>query len=672
MLKLFTSQERQALDQLHSIIEYSRKLKLLYVEDNDSAREATLIIFTEFFNEITIAQNGQEAIEMLDESIDIIITDINMPCINGLDMTKKIRETNKDIPILILSAYNESGYFMESIKLGVDGYLLKPLDLEQFLYELEKIIKKVRLSEESKSNLNLLHQYQEITDKSTIVSKTNLKGEITYVNDTFCKISAYTKKELIGKNHNIVRHPSNTPDIYKEIWKTIKEEKSIWQGTIRNISKNGKNYYVRTTIKPILNINHEIIEYISIQDNITDIMSQKKQLTDLIETIDKPILILFKIDRFEDIERFYGNDLSLKIEKEFGFNFIKTLPKILTYNKFFTLGDGEYALVKNQNKCKLSKKELKNILLEIQENLKDTPHEISNIDYDLSAIISLAYGKNAYENARYGLKKIIKDKIDFIISDDLLEKEKKEAENNLEKIKIIKTALETSNIITYYQAIINNKTMEIDKYETLARLINKDNKVLTPFHFLDTSKKSKYYSEITATIIDQAFKTLLSTDKCITINLSVIDLEKKSTRKKIFSLLKFYEQHANRVVFELLEDEDIKDFSLVKSFIDIVKSFGVKIAIDDFGSGYSNFERLLDYKPDILKIDGSLIKNIEHDPFSLNLVETIVSFAKKQNILTVGEFVENETIFNILRDIGVDYSQGFYFAKPEPKIDLKK
>ena len=92
---------------------------------------------------------------------------------------------------------------------------------------------------------------------------------------------------------------------------------------------------------------------------------------------------------------------------------------------------------------------------------------------------------------------------------------------------------------------------------------------------------------------------------------------------------------------------------------------GVLIAIDDFGAGYSNFERLLEFSPDILKIDGKLVKNIANDVYSKNIVETIVSFTKKQKIITIAEFVENEQIYNILSELGVDYSQGYYFGKPE-------
>ena len=96
-----------------------------------------------------------------------------------------------------------------------------------------------------------------------------------------------------------------------------------------------------------------------------------------------------------------------------------------------------------------------------------------------------------------------------------------------------------------------------------------------------------------------------------------------------------------------------------------LRSLGVKIAIDDFGTGYSNFERLLEYKPDIIKIDGSLIKNIQTNRHNRSIVEMIVTFAKKQHIQTIAEFVESEEIFHIVQALGIDYSQGYAFGKPE-------
>ena len=118
-------------------------------------------------------------------------------------------------------------------------------------------------------------------------------------------------------------------------------------------------------------------------------------------------------------------------------------------------------------------------------------------------------------------------------------------------------------------------------------------------------------------------------------------------------------------MIELLEDEAFKDFEVIKAFITKVKSMGVKIAIDDFGSGYSNFERLLDYQPDILKIDASLVKNIATSSFSLSTVKTMVLFAKEQQMEVIAEYVENEEIYDILCSLDVDYSQGYYFGKPD-------
>jgi EAL domain-containing protein (putative c-di-GMP-specific phosphodiesterase class I) len=231
---------------------------------------------------------------------------------------------------------------------------------------------------------------------------------------------------------------------------------------------------------------------------------------------------------------------------------------------------------------------------------------------------------------------------------------------------MIKDAITDSRIVSYFQPIIDNKTKKIVKYESLVRLIDAENKVLSPYFFLDTAKKSNHYLKITNIVLEHSFGVLKHSNFDISINISALDIEHRAMRDKILELLEENKQRANRVVFELLEDEAIKDFDLVKKFISQIKSYGVKIAIDDFGAGYSNFERLLDYQPDILKIDGCLIRDIETSSYSLSAVKSIVTFAKEQNLQTIAEFIENESIFNIVRDLGVDFSQGYYFGKPEP------
>lgn len=652
---------------LKEIRKYSHSLNLLYVEDNKEARESSLTIFELFFDNIIVAVDGEDGLNKFREnSIDLIITDINMPKMNGLEMIGKIREINKDMLILVLSAYTESGFFMDSIKLGVEGYILKPIEEEQFLTLLSKIIQKAKLKQESEENLNFLNQYQEITDKSSIISKTDLNGIITYANDEFCKIYEYSKDELIGQNHNIIKHPDNPPSLFKELWNTIRDKKAIWQGIIKNISKTGKIYYSKSTIKPILDKNGNIIEYITLRDDVTDIMNQKKQLGDFIHDTKEPLVAYIKLEEFDTLEEFYGHSMIEVIQDKISKYLIENMPDVCDFEKVYQLGNGEYAFAQEKHKCKRSEQEIISGLKRFQENIRNSTVDVGVVDYDMSIIISLAYkDAQVLESAKLGIKEAVDKKQDFIISNNLARREHDKAQENIKTISMVKKALSSFKIASYFQPIVNNKTKQIEKYESLVRLIDENDSVISPFFFLEIAKKGRYYSQITSTVLDNSFDALKDTDKSITINLSVLDIEKKSTREKLFKLLNLHKERASRVIFELLEDEGAKDFNTIKKFIHDVKLLGTKIAIDDFGAGYSNFERLLDYQPDILKIDGSLIKNIVTDDFSLDVVETIVTFAKKQNIKIVAEFVENEEIFNVLKELGIDYSQGYYFGKPD-------
>jgi len=645
-----------------NIIKHSSDLRLLYVEDNQAAREATLLIFNEFFNHIVVGVDGQDGVEKFQKNkIDIIITDINMPRLNGLEMTKQIRSLNKDVPILVLSAYNESGFFMDSIKLGVDGYLLKPIDMGQFIEALKKIISKIEITKE----VHLLHQYQDITDLSTIVSKTNLDGNITYVNEAYCKLSKYSSEELLGQSYTILRHPSVDSQIYKELWQTIKEKKEIWRGVLKNITKDGNTFYLQTTIKPLLDIDNNITEYISIKSDITHSMNQKKRLIDISDNSDDIVLILIKIENFDDIEKYYGQKFVQIIEDAFAQTLSTTMKKTLKLKNIFTLGDGEYAFINHTKDCFYTRKELKKKLLEFQEQINNSTVNFEGIEYDISILISLSIGKDSYENASYGLKKLHDSKKIFITANNLLADERENAHKNFEMLKMIKESLSSNNIVIYSQAIVDNKTEKTHKYESLVRLIDSEGNVISPYFFLNIAKKGKYYYLITQKVLEQSFALLDKVEESISINLSALDIERTRTRRHIFELLEKHKEHAHKIVFELLEDEEMKDFKLIKDFISKVKVYGVEIAIDDFGAGFSNFERLLDYQPDILKLDACLIKNIDTDSYSQDVVETIVSFAKKQGIKTVAEYVESEAIYKKVKSLGIDYSQGYYFAKPQ-------
>jgi PAS domain S-box-containing protein len=653
---------------IDKILEYSKDMVLLYVEDNPDAREMTTMIFEEFFNNIIVAVDGEDGYQKyLENNIDIIISDITMPNLNGIEMCEMIRKKNEQIPIIFLTAHNDESYFLNSIKLGVNGFLIKPVDIQELVKLVARISQRYVYEKEAKIQQNLLEVYQKATNYSSIVSKADSKGYITYVNNIFCELSGYTREELIGKNHNIIRHQDNPKSMFEDMWHTIRDKKEIWKGIVRNRTKDGKSYYADSVIMPILDLNGEIIEYISLRNDVTDIMNPAKQLSEAVKNTKTPYLIYIKLDKFDMIEDFYDNETINRIESMVSLYLQAQFSKNYTFDKIYELGNGEYAIIVESSKFMNDMKSFVIELKELQESIKEDIIDLGSIEYDVSILISfVSNGNKVLESAKLGIKKLLQAKHTFLVSNNLAIQEQERAKENMKVVSMIKTAILHSKIVSYFQPIIDNKTQKIVKYESLVRLIDENEKVLAPYYFLETSKKSNYYSQITNIVFEHSFTILKNCTADISINLSAIDIEQKSTREAIIKHLEINKKDASRVVFELLEDEGIKDFQVVKDFIKLVKGYGVKIAIDDFGAGYSNYERLLDYQPDILKIDGCLIRDIETSSYSLSAVKSIVTFAKEQNMQTIAEYIENESIFNIVKNLGVDFSQGYYFGKPEP------
>lgn len=523
-----------------------------------------------------------------------------------------------------------------------------------------------KIAEDYENTLELVEQYKSMTDKSSIVSKADPEGLITYVNEKFCKISGYTKEELVGNNHNMIRHPDVPKSTFKHMWKKIKKEKKTWQGIVKNKAKNGDPYYVSSTISPILDRNNNIKEYISVRHDITAIMSDKKQLFDYLEANKLSVLIMVQIEDYSTLEKFYDKATVEEIEKTFGDALLYLLPNECNFQRVYYLENGLFAFAKDRRNCQNSKEEIEKVLEEFVSNIKEYVVKLEKIEYDISAICSFTYGViQIYEDAKIGIEKAIEEKKTIVYADGLSGIEYAAALANVETLHTLKVALNDKKIISYFQPIVNNRTREISKYESLVRLIDENGNIVPPNKFLDIAKKGRYYLQVTKIVLENSFSILKVTDKDISVNLSVLDIESINLQDIIFSLLNEYSQDSHRIVFELLESEDVKNFDKIVNFIKDVKKMGAKIAIDDFGSGYSNFERLLQYEPDFLKIDGSLIKNIDKSELSKNIVETIVIFAKKQNIKTVAEFVENEKIYNIVKDMGIDFSQGYAFGKPQ-------
>lgn len=259
-----------------------KTVDILIVDDEPINIHTVANLLDENYN-ISIATNAKSALDIINEKntpFHIILLDINMPEMNGFELTEKIcdNKKNKDTHIIFFSADDSTDYIQKGIDLGASDYITKPIEPKKFLLKISFWTKLIKETIQNKKNTQLLEQYKNTVDRSSIVSKANEKGIITYVNEAFCNISGYSKEELLGKPHNLVRHPDMDSSVFKEMWHCIKDLKKPWMGKIKNRKKDGSNYWVQTIINPILDKDNNILEYIGIRTDVTEIEQMKEHL----------------------------------------------------------------------------------------------------------------------------------------------------------------------------------------------------------------------------------------------------------------------------------------------------------------------------------------------------------------------------------------------------------
>lgn len=527
--------------------------------------------------------------------------------------------------------------------------------------------------DELEQTIKTLDAYKIALDANSIVSRTNTKGIITYVNDLFVKISGYSREELIGHSHNIIRHPDVHASVFKSLWTTIKKGK-VWQGMIINKAKSGDAYYVDTTIVPLFDENKNIIEFISTRNDLTKIIKQQQQiqkqttdaLTNLpnriklfedIGTSHNPLIALLNIDGFGEINRFYGFESGNNLLQEFAHKVREMLTPLLYH--LYKLDADNFVIFTDEKETELFCQDIEYIISTIHES--EFLSELQGITTRIS--VGIAVGKTQIlSRAEDALKQARLKNCDWLLSNA---KEEAIHLQNFQMLHTLKNAIENDRIVPYYQAIVNVKTRCTTKYESLMRLIDENGKVYTPYFFLEIAKKSKYYSTLTRTMIEKTLFDFGAREEDIAINLSVEDIEDKETVAFIKNAIINFKEPA-RITFELTETEAIQDYLSITTFIKTVKELGVKIAIDDFGSGYSNFAYLAQFNADILKIDGTIIKEIAVDNNSYQIAATIHDFAKRLGMRTVAEFVFNHETDEIVKELKIDFAQGYYHAEPLP------
>lgn len=572
-----------------------KEIRILYIEDDEVTRKYTHSILSEFFDSIDVASDGQHAYDLfIDAELDIpalglscepqsrrynlVITDIKMPKFDGIALIAKIRKICKETAIIVTSAHNDVEYLIETIRLGVDGYILKPIEFDQLFDSLASTVETILLKEERRAYTSSL--------KQTIVLQQSALEEQLHTD-------ALTK--LPNKN------------------------------------------------------------------TLDSILSH-------IQPVEVPSLFLINIDRFKNYNKLYGIEVGNQILKEFAHH-LKEVATSMCYS-VFRVSSNEFAMLHLDTE--LNPEKIYEDINQTLELLNGIAIKVEGLNERILVHISMGVTfdqENLFNKAFTALDFAKQSGKSFVVYTSNLD-ETESLANDFYWQDVIADTLDKDNVVPFFQPICN-KEGEIIKYEALIRIKTKDKleqeQYVSPYYFLDIARRTRQYDSLSHKMIEKVLE-LMVTHPTVTfsINISFRDMLNKEIRDLLRSKMEAFrtQNQAINLIFEVVESEKTTDLNTVKNFLKYIQYEEAPIAIDDFGTGYSNFSHVMQLDPAYIKIDGSLIKEIDTSEKTRLLVQGIVSFSKALHVKTIAEYVHSQTIFDQLAEMGVDEFQGYYIGEP--------
>jgi len=260
--------------------DFLKNLTILYVEDDEIARIKLSKILKRFFKDVLLAANGLEGYILFQEqqlannTIDLILSDINMPKMNGIEMLESIRELDTDVPIIYTTARSESEYLLRAIELNVNHYVLKPIDTEDIINRIQEVCEKKYYENLLQSKNKELAQYLNIIDNVAAIMKLDENGKITFMNSLFEETFLCDTKEYSGESLNTIIHDSTANSILEQMWETL-EKGDTWRGDIKYEDKDKKIFFINSTLFQVTS--DEGIEYVNIGFLSTQEVNEKRE-----------------------------------------------------------------------------------------------------------------------------------------------------------------------------------------------------------------------------------------------------------------------------------------------------------------------------------------------------------------------------------------------------------
>lgn len=705
----------------------STDASILIVDDN----ETNLDLLTRYllrsgnFN-VSSAQSGEEALKLINEqNFDLVLLDLIMPNISGMDVLKSIREKYSlhELPVIMLTAKKEDEGAVETFMMGANDYVVKPVDMKilQARADTQIELKRNTLAyQEIQKKLELL--VDERTEKLDKLNKTldkerryfeyllGASPSVIYVcdpdNDYTCSyvsrnladITGYSPEQMISSNTFWKEHvhPDDRKKTIIGVGRNLKSGKGgveyrfqhkdgyyLWiydqHRAVRDSGQAPKIIGSWTDFTEVKKLREEI-QFKSSFNELTGLINRnefERRLQQLMgeataET-GQHVICYMDLDQFKVINNTYGHIAGDQLLRQLSTNLVNVLSKrdLLAY-----LGGDEFGILFPH--CTI------NQAMSVLDNVRDSINNFRFSWEDRKLSITASIGVvpiNKYtgtsteilsyaDSACFAAKEAGRDRIHVYSADDLAMNKRHQ---QMKWIEYINRALEEDRFILYYQPILPlNPDVTEYHFELLIRMKDGSGKLVSPGEFLPAAEKYNISSKIDYWVIQtmfswlEVYSELFDKDYRWGINLSGQSLSDQNLLQFVIEEMNRRDIRPDRIYFEITETAAIANFNNAVEFVNNLKKYGCRFALDDFGSGLSSFAYLKNISVDFLKIDGMFVKNMNNNDFDYSIVKAVNEVAHVLGIRTIAEFVENNEILDILKAENIDYAQGYAIDKPKP------
>jgi len=547
----------------------------------------------------------------------------------------------------------------------------------------------------ARANQELIEKQYAI-DQAVTVAITDVKGDIIYVNDNFCRISGYAREELLGNNHRMLNSGTHPETFFRDLFHKITNGQ-VWRGEICNKAKGGSLYWVDTTIVPQLGPDGKPVAYMAIRVDITarklaeekiSYMAGHDALTGvgnravLHEKLEEALarlrrrqetfaILLLDLDGFKHINDTLGHAAGDKLLKELAgrLDFSLRETDVLT-----RLGGDEFAIIqRNETNQREAAITLTVRLLEIVS----APFHLDGHDVTVGTSIGIAIAPDDGIDAGELMQK----------ADLALYRVKSEGRNNFrffdpemskgatERLQLLadmRTAMAHKEFELHYQPVFDTKTRRPCGAEALVRWRHPIDGLISPNRFIPLAEETGLMEQLGDWILEKACTdAVLWPDNIkVAVNLSAVQFRSGKLFDVILCALVESGLPPERLELEITESvlmQNVESYSVV---LKQLKNIGVSIVLDDFGTGYSSLSYLTTFPFDKIKIDKSFIQGLTNNAGCAAIVASVLSLARGLDVTVTAEGIETKQQFELLHAAGVHQIQGYLFARPTPAAEL--